>query len=528
MIGVPLQLARSERPVKALVPPGGVALVTDAVKLNLPIRGQVRSVLSMPLDRPWATERAASDGSACGPVRLPELRLEGVSAMPTTGSSASASSSATGSAAASFVHPTNGSEARAVARVRAAAASAVSSPGVSGIEATAARRWHRVLSFMVGDEAATAPPRDVLRFLLVSGLLLPADSAGSAAFREQLEELRQAKGRVERSDNDDASGFGAMARVRRARRVHLSPRGYRFLLADTEHQLWTIIRHYAQVASSPSSEVEADAAPETAPERAGSGAVVRLLMRLGHCHLGDAVALAALSESELRVLSDLEVLGIVVGEGPRPAARRARIAAAREAAAIAAEAGEGGATGTIEAANAEAARVAALALSVESSTTAKNDRFFVSSLAIVLLSPEAAESAAEAQAVTSSDGGSRGSSGTGDLDTTGGSASRAGKSPSQLKLTSHGWTGGLEGRARSHKVASGAHVADIGAVSGIVSTDPAAQVGVGISTERNFRIYAMTTESIHAHLLGEWFARGLPLAGPATASQSCGWCPAGT
>lgn len=485
----PPQLSRSVRPVKALLPSGAKDVAADAVKVRAVVRQRVQELLSAPPSRPW-------DGFTLRSSVPPSLpAAEAV----TDASEASA----------------------AIAAVREAAHDAASCLARSDVEATAARRWHAVLSFLVGEPGAPAPPPDVLTFLLVSGLLVPLAEAGEAAFRAQVEEAERApaaRGAADEADADDDDGddagasagdTAALLRATKAGKVHLAPRGYRFLLADTERQLWTIVRHYASSRRARAADPgtgQSYSSSSSGGDAASPGTVVRLLMRLGHCRPGEPVALDVLDAAERTVLRDLESLGVVVVDGPGAAAARASAAAASLAAELS-EPDESGehAFGAVarRAATAEAERIASLCgAAAPGPGEDAADRFYVSSLAAVLLS-------SAPQAVG---GGGAGSEDTAEAAAAAAAARDGGPSSSsaaaRFRLTAQGWSGGLEGRAVSlSRVEARARVeAAAGAAAsaglGALAARPS-EVRLQIYVERNFRLYAMTQESVHARLLGE-------------------------
>ncbi len=502
-------------------------VVAGAVKLIPVVRDRVQRLLAAPGTRPWSAEAAALPSAV--PVILSDPALLGE--VPD------------GAAPATV----------AIARVRQAAAEAAAAPSRASIERRASLKWERILAFLVGQPGAAAPPPDVLRFLLASGLLVPLSASGRRRFHAQVaeaaldrpptqEESRAADGAAGGEEGGaggasegaeggsaESSDEAALRRVLRQGRAHLSPRGYRFLLADTEQQLWTVVRHYVS-SRAPRPDAAGGAASGGGGAGVSAGAVVRLLMRLGHCSPGDAVPLAALSGAERLVLADLEALGVVVTDGAAAAAQRAKDAAVAEAALVATErlgaAHEQASAATSSsssssssgsssssssssardmvtvAAAAEARRLAeGMAAQLAEQAGVAADRFYVSSLASALLSSTKSSQASAASLAAE--------------DTVEGAAARAhagkqgGPGGGRGKLTSQGWSGGLEGRAFSRSPAQalvaqaqGASAAAAEAM-GSGGAAPLDGLRLEIFAERNFRLYSQTTRAVHASLLGK-------------------------
>jgi hypothetical protein len=319
-----------------------------------------------------------------------------------------------------------------------------SSPRADALEEVSSRKWIQVLAFLIGVPDAPTPPINVLRLVIASGLLVPVNAQGSKAFESQMEESKRGEVATAAIDVDAAVA---------CKRLHLSPRGYRFLLSDTEHQVWMLLRHIAE------SRFQGGLTPER---------FVRLLMQLSHCAVGRAIPLACLPDAEQAFLSDLETLGVVHLDGPGPA--MARCVTALEQAKL-------GASRSVD------TYCNSLIAAASSLASSEVDRFYVSSLASALL----------AHTETTGAEGTFRSVGLEHF----AAMSAAGK----RSLTAEGWSGGLEGQAFSKSKAE----ADAEAVA--MSTSKASRVhesvGVKMFVERNFRIYAETTEMVHAYLLGE-------------------------
>lgn len=518
------QLGRSTTPVKALTESGRVEVVAGAVKLIPVVRDRIQRLLAAPGTRPWSTEAAALPSTV--PLVLSDPAM--LEAVPDDAAPATL----------------------AIARVRRASVAALAAPSRLSIERRASLKWERILAFLVGEPGAAAPPPDVLRFLLASGLLVPLSASGRRRFHAQVaeaaldrpptqEESRAADGDVDEGATSGSAGAAAgvaaesadeaaLRRVLRQGQAHLSPRGYRFLLADTEQQLWTVVRHYVS-SRAPRADAVSSGASGGDGGGASAGAVVRLLMRLGHCSPGDAVPLAALSPAERRVLADLEALGVVVMDGAAASAQRAKDAAVKEAELVAAErlgatraevptastsssssssssGSTGGSTGARDmvtvAATAEARRLAeGLTTQLAALAGVAADRFYVSSLASALLSSTKSSQASAASLAAE--------------DTVEGAAARAhagsqgGAEGGRAKLTSQGWSGGLEGRAfsrsRAQALVAQAQGASAAAAEAMGSRGVAPMDGLRLEifAERNFRLYAQTARAVHASLLGE-------------------------
>lgn len=172
------------------------------------------------------------------------------------------------------------------------------------VQVAAVQAWHGVLEFLVGVQDKPPPPPRVLALLISTGLVQSkhyrrrAGASGAAAAapgpEDDMADLADdALSMVNRMSNARMTALRAAVAPGR---VRATPKGLRFLLADTPSQLWTFLAEYVNALGE---------------EPMQAAHVLAMLFRLGFVPVGQPVPVAALSAVHELLLPDLQSLGLV-------------------------------------------------------------------------------------------------------------------------------------------------------------------------------------------------------------------------
>jgi transcription initiation factor TFIIH subunit 4 len=119
---------------------------------------------------------------------------------------------------------------------------------------------------------------------------------------------------------------GVFNQIKQSRTVHMTQKGYSFLLSDLQVQLWTFVAQYVHSATTASASVT-------------SAAVLAFLFQMGFCKSGSVYSTHALSSTEHVILHDLAAFGLIYvtpdGSSFTPTSLAMRLVAARASAATA-------------------------------------------------------------------------------------------------------------------------------------------------------------------------------------------------
>lgn len=194
--------------------------------------------------------------------------------------------------------------------------STVGSVDPGRVEAHARMAWNGILTYLLGSPGCAVPPPEVLVVLVSIGLLGSggAEQAPAAAYARM---VGISTAPSESTAGAHAAGDGqgdtaealeqtlhreretVMSRVMQNKAVHITRKGYAFLLQDLHVQLWSFVGEYIKSKARVSAAL---AAPE----------VLGLLFQLSFCEAGKAYDARGLSKASQLVLRDLAVVGLVL------------------------------------------------------------------------------------------------------------------------------------------------------------------------------------------------------------------------
>jgi transcription initiation factor TFIIH subunit 4 len=172
-------------------------------------------------------------------------------------------------------------------------------PSSAAVERVAGAKWNAILHFLIGTSDAPMPDPAVVQLLVATGLLAPgpgadkssnvgADATGVLTEDAPTSRKRQRTGGVVMSWDDIVSQGGG--------EVHVTHAGYGFLLHSTSSQLWTFLDEYVRTASG---------------REQKTTDILALLLELGFTRRGEGYAVAALTETQQRLLQDFAAFGLV-------------------------------------------------------------------------------------------------------------------------------------------------------------------------------------------------------------------------
>lgn len=163
------------------------------------------------------------------------------------------------------------------------------SPSIDVIELHAAQQWNAILHFLVGSYDAPRPEPKVVELLVATHLMAPGH--GSDELNAMIEGDTPAGGAsaaVALTYDEIAAAGGGV--------LHVTRLGHEFLLKDTAVQLWTFVNEYLSTAGTRGMKVTE---------------ILAFLFELGFCQLGAGYALAALTKTQQRLLTDFQTFGLV-------------------------------------------------------------------------------------------------------------------------------------------------------------------------------------------------------------------------
>jgi len=200
--------------------------------------------------------------------------------------------------------------------------------------------WEAMLAYLVGAEAGQPPPPQVITVLVTTGLLAPGQpDTSSQGYGRLISTTGPASGASSEPTpaappgaDADAGGslanarLGTLKEIMKSRTVHITKRGYSFLLSDLQVQLWTFVAEYVRSATQASSAVT-------------SAAVLAFLFQMGFCSAGSVYSTRSLDDTQRVILHDLAAFGLVfiTGDGSSftPTSLAMRLVAGRATAASA-------------------------------------------------------------------------------------------------------------------------------------------------------------------------------------------------
>ena len=187
---------------------------------------------------------------------------------------------------------------------------------VPDVEHLALGRWNAVLHYLLGTADAPLPEPKVAELLVSTGLLEPgpdpeAGLAGAAAMGRALAGDALAGGGGGGGGGGAGSSGGGDDDKGRDKRpltfaeiyevgggeTHITREGYDFLLKDTGVQLWTFLHEYIRTANA---------------RGMRATDILAGLFQLGFCRLGEGYAINALTRSQLALFEDFAAFGLVV------------------------------------------------------------------------------------------------------------------------------------------------------------------------------------------------------------------------
>lgn len=163
------------------------------------------------------------------------------------------------------------------------------------INSDAQEKWDSVLHYLVGSKAAKAPTAVVKRLLVKTGLMkeVVGGSSTSAPTVAALSHAGAGAGAGAGYVHDATVAVHTHAAMAASARPHpISAKGYEFMLKETTYQLWTFMQQYIESSDHP---VE----------------VAQFLFKLSFCSVGVALPVAALTETQRRLLPDLASFGLI-------------------------------------------------------------------------------------------------------------------------------------------------------------------------------------------------------------------------
>ena len=197
--------------------------------------------------------------------------------------------------------------------------------------------WEAMLAYLVGADAVEAPRPQVITVLVTTGLLAPGQpdttsqgygrlisTKGPAGAASDAAEAAAAPS--EHRDSLAAARLGTLQEIMKSRTVHMTQKGYSFLLSDLQVQLWTFVAEYVRSATQASAAVT-------------SAAVLAFLFQMGFCTAGSVYSTHSLDGTQRVILQDLAAFGLVfvTGDGGSftPTSLAMRLVAGRATAAAA-------------------------------------------------------------------------------------------------------------------------------------------------------------------------------------------------
>jgi len=167
-----------------------------------------------------------------------------------------------------------------------------------GVEKVAGIRWSSILHFLL-DSQYTVPTENVIELLVSTGLMRPGRAPEGVVGSRELSVL----GRVMSGDaveEEEPKGRKVLnykeVHEEGNGEIHVTRWGYEFLLKDTSVQLWTFMHEYIR----------------TAPSRGLKPThVLSLLFRLGFSRPGKAYPLKGLNVDEVKLIRDFSSFGLV-------------------------------------------------------------------------------------------------------------------------------------------------------------------------------------------------------------------------
>ncbi len=351
----------------------------------------------------------------------------------------------------------------------------VREPHMAEIERYAVARWNAILHFMVNSEGAPVPAPKVLELLVSTGLLAPGegeDGDGNDLDSSNDPDWRP-KGKGASSSIEEAtalpSSAAAAAKARSRMRfeevlrdangvVHMTKGGYEFLLKDTSVQLWTFMHQYLSTA------VERDM-------RAAD--ILAFLFELGFCKLGQGYAIAALTDTQKRVLEEFASFGLVYIPDDQRVHSRGNSDSSSSSSSMVDVSSDGWGT-TTASISSSSGNASGSSSTVAATTDTK--RFYPTSLAIILTQ-------SETSAIAVAD--------TFQLDKVGGlhSESVAESDAAEKEKQTQG-----QGQGQGSGAAAGPAPAPTAVQGG-------SDIHLQMIVEKNFKIYAYTTVDLHIALL---------------------------
>jgi transcription initiation factor TFIIH subunit 4 len=184
---------------------------------------------------------------------------------------------------------------------------------VPDVEHLALGRWNAVLHYLLGTADAPLPEPKVAELLVSTGLLEPgpdpeAGVAGAAAMGRALAGDALAGSGGSGGGGGGGSGGDDKGIDKRpltfaeiyqvgGGETHITREGYDFLLKDTGVQLWTFLHEYIRTANA---------------RGMRATDILAGLFQLGFCRLGEGYAINALTRSQLALFEDFAAFGLVV------------------------------------------------------------------------------------------------------------------------------------------------------------------------------------------------------------------------
>lgn len=120
-------------------------------------------------------------------------------------------------------------------------------PTIGVIEQEAAKRWYKVLEFLLGESQTQSPDPHFVNLLLSTGLI----ASGKKHSKSPASHNNELDSSIDESDNYEKylkKRNQELQKVLRGGPVYITKKGYRFLLEDVGVQLWTFISEYVQTA----------------------------------------------------------------------------------------------------------------------------------------------------------------------------------------------------------------------------------------------------------------------------------------
>ena len=117
-------------------------------------------------------------------------------------------------------------------------------PSVHWIEQEAAKRWHNVMEFLLG-ESTQSPPPDIIKLLVSTGLL-----ASGKQFQGKKADQKPDKYAFSSYEDYLKQRNKEIKTIISGGSFYITHKGYRFLLEDVGVQLWTFISEYVRTSNS--------------------------------------------------------------------------------------------------------------------------------------------------------------------------------------------------------------------------------------------------------------------------------------